>query len=548
MRITLQPWMPVLIIFLYGIIFLLPFTGSVHLFDWDEIIFAESAREMIISDNYLTVTINYEPFWEKPPLFIWMQVISMKLFGINEFAARFPNVIVGIITLITLYLVGKRVHDEKFALLWALTYGCSILPFFYFRTGIIDPWFNLFILSGIAFFIFYLVPELFPRRNLNIAFSAILLGLAVLTKGPVAVLIFLLAFLVYLVLKRGKINVRPMHVFSFIILLTVTGGFWFLLAILNGNMEVVRDFLYYQAGLFSEDFAGHSGFPGFHFVILLIGVFPASVFMLNGFQKKREPDYLAQTFRTWMYILLILVLILFSIVQTKLVHYSSLAYYPITFLAAWVVYYWMKRKIEIRKWQLVLMGIISFILVFLTILIPVLLHNSSALLEKYNIQLQPYIMGVLSLDAGWGIVDLVPAAVLLTGTILSIFLVYRRDLRGVLLMFSTVLLFTYLSIVLFVPKIEHMIQRTAIDFIKLHQAEDVDVITMGFKSYAPLFYGEWKKGEVPRKINQEWLNERSEMNTVYVLLKSDNSEKYFQKYERLRKLDEKNGYVFAVFE
>ena len=43
--------------------------GSVHLFDWDEVNFAEIAREMIVTKNYLNVQINYQPFWEKPPLF-----------------------------------------------------------------------------------------------------------------------------------------------------------------------------------------------------------------------------------------------------------------------------------------------------------------------------------------------------------------------------------------------------------------------------------------------------------------------------------------------
>ena len=51
-----------------GIMFFLPFLDAVHLFDWDEINFAEAAREMLLTGNYSSVTINYEPFWEKPPL------------------------------------------------------------------------------------------------------------------------------------------------------------------------------------------------------------------------------------------------------------------------------------------------------------------------------------------------------------------------------------------------------------------------------------------------------------------------------------------------
>src|ERR1041384_8095201 len=67
----------ILLIALGGLALFLPFLGSVHLFDWDEINFAECAREMIVTDNYSQVQINFQPFWEKPPLFIWMQVLSM---------------------------------------------------------------------------------------------------------------------------------------------------------------------------------------------------------------------------------------------------------------------------------------------------------------------------------------------------------------------------------------------------------------------------------------------------------------------------------------
>src|ERR1035437_9740 len=69
------------IIIFIGCLLFLPFLGQVHLFDWDEINFAECAREMIVSKDYLRAQIDFMPFWEKPPFFIWMQVIAMKLFG-----------------------------------------------------------------------------------------------------------------------------------------------------------------------------------------------------------------------------------------------------------------------------------------------------------------------------------------------------------------------------------------------------------------------------------------------------------------------------------
>jgi len=142
------------LIALGAMLLFVPFLGAVHLFDWDEINFAECAREMLVTGDYLSVQINYQPFWEKPPLFIWMQAASMKIFGINEFAARLPNAICGIITLLFFLNMGRKLVDDNFGWIWLLVYAGSFLPHFYFKSGIIDPWFNLFIFSGIYYFIF----------------------------------------------------------------------------------------------------------------------------------------------------------------------------------------------------------------------------------------------------------------------------------------------------------------------------------------------------------------------------------------------------------
>lgn len=118
------------IILVTGLLFI-PFLGNVHLFDWDEINFAEAAREMIKSGNYLTVQIDFQPFWEKPPLFIWMQVLSMKIFGINEFAARFPNAVCGIVTSLAIFKIGKRLKDENSGIIWVCVY-MYVLYFLFF--------------------------------------------------------------------------------------------------------------------------------------------------------------------------------------------------------------------------------------------------------------------------------------------------------------------------------------------------------------------------------------------------------------------------------
>ena len=104
----------IIIIVLGGTLLFVPFLGAVHLFDWDEINFAECAREMLVTQDYFSVKINYQAFWEKPPIFIWMQALSMSVFGVNEFAARLPNAICGVVTLLVLFNIGRKLVDERF--------------------------------------------------------------------------------------------------------------------------------------------------------------------------------------------------------------------------------------------------------------------------------------------------------------------------------------------------------------------------------------------------------------------------------------------------
>ena len=242
--------------------------GGVRLFDWDEINFAESAREMILTGDWFNVQINFESFWEKPPLFIWAQALSMKVFGIGEFAARFPNALMGVITLLTLFHCGLKSEDKRFGLLWAGFYLVSFLPFFFFKSGIIDPWFNYFIFLGIYFFSKYSD----DRQTKFAALSGLFTGLAVLTKGPVGFLIFALTFAVWLIVRKFKLDFRWKDVAVYLVMLALAGGAWFLALVLTGHGEVIKDFFEYQVRLFETQDAGHGGFLLYHFVILLFGV------------------------------------------------------------------------------------------------------------------------------------------------------------------------------------------------------------------------------------------------------------------------------------
>jgi 4-amino-4-deoxy-L-arabinose transferase-like glycosyltransferase len=381
MTLLNRKFLPELIIILAGALLYIPFLGGVHLFDWDEINFAESAREMIVTGDYLTVSINFKPFWEKPPLFIWLQVLSMKAFGINEFAARLPNALCGILTLLFLYRLGRKIIDRSFGFLWMLVYAGSILPFFYFKSGIIDPWFNLFIFSGIVFFILFRDSEKPTQRWGRLLASAALIGLAVLTKGPVAVLIFGLVIITYWILNKFRLKINALEILGYLFVLILVGGMWFLIQIIIGNYHVVADFLTYQLRLFKNQDAGHGGFFLYHAVVLFFGVFPASVFALKGFRRGYYDDPFQKRFKLWMLILFLVVFILFSIVRTKIVHYSSLCYFPITYFGAYAISLIINNRTRNYKWVNIIYAVSGILYGIAGALLPFIMMNKNKILE-----------------------------------------------------------------------------------------------------------------------------------------------------------------------
>jgi len=523
---------------------LLPFLGSVHLFDSDETNYAETAREMIVTGDYLTVQVDFEPFPEKPPLFFWLQAISMKFFGINEFAARFPNVLCGIVSLMMLYFFGRKIYSHRFGLLWILSYGAAILPFFFFKSGIIDPWFNLFIFIGFALFIFYLDPEKQRVRLRNLLLSAFFFGLAVMTKGPVATLIFLLSFLAFLTLKRFRMATSVSHVLLFILVLTVVGGSWFVFQAASGNSGFIREFISYQVKLLSSESSVHDGFFGYHLVVLLVGVFPASVIAMISITKKAEDTELQSLFKQWMYILSLVVLIVFSIVNTKLLHYSSLAYFPLTFLAAWVWDKWLDRKIEIGRWQVLLIFLITLVLAAIAIIFPLITDHYDWLLSKDFSFMDPYVSEAIKRNVHWSGYEWLVGLFLILGVIVASVQILRRYWSGMLVLHLVVLLYVFVTISMFSGRFEGYSQRVAIKFYKSLRGQDVYVNTLGFKSYSHLFYFDKQPSDEDDSIERLMTDQLDK--DAYFVMQLNKKDIYLERYPDLEIILEKDGYLFTV--
>lgn len=526
-----------------------PGLGTVHLFDWDEINFAEIAREMLATGDWSRPQIDYRPFHEKPPLFIWLQALSMKAFGVGEFAARLPNAINGVLTLLLLFRIGDQLRGRVFGMMWALAYVGSILPHLYFRSGIIDPWFNLFIFLGLHALITLVQrdPTRHPeavngRRDTHAWLAGLFLGLAVLTKGPVGVLIPALVLGVYWAMARFRtiLRWRRIAIISGATVLTIAT--WGLYDLMRNGPEFMVAFFWRQVAMLTTEDAGHGGFFGYHFVVLLLGCFPASVFALQELLRPtRSGDAGHNDHRRWMVILFWVVLILFSLVKTKIVHYSSLAYFPLTYLAALQLErIWKKR--DAFGWSRFLLGGLGSLIAGIFIAAPFLGMHIERL--KPLLAQDPFAQANLDAAVVWTGAEAL-AGLLLLGALLSGHWLHGR-LRyreALLVVFGGGALFVTTTLFFFINRVEGYSQRAAIDFFEARQGERCYVITKNYKSYAHLFYTSKPPVTDPRAHNEEWLLYGDIDRPIYVVCKITAAEEVAA-IRTLQEVGRKNGFVF----
>jgi 4-amino-4-deoxy-L-arabinose transferase-like glycosyltransferase len=562
------PWL----IFAGALLLFVPFLGSVHLFDWDEINFAECAREMIVTGDYNTVQIDFQPFWEKPPLFIWMQVLCMKIFGVNEFAARLPNAIGGAITLATLFLLGSRTSGKKFAWYWVLFYAGSLLPHFYFRSGVIDPWFNFFILLAFYQFIIYtneFIPGQ-PRRLLEkrIVLSGLFLSLAVLTKGPAAIVIFGLCFLAARLLKRKPLMTWK-HFGVYVAAVALPAGIWFLSLIIQGKGVVILEFIEYQVRLFTTEDAGHGHNFFYHWIVLLIGCFPVSVFALHGMFKNGNTVPFEQHSLKWMRLLFFVVLILFSIVKTKIIHYSSLCYFPLTFIGAHAVVQLEAGTFKPIKWISGLLLGVGFIISVALFIVPFFDDFVPWMAQRGWIK-DPFAEASFKAGANWYGWEWIIGVMMFALTIYGMWQYRKQQIpKSIYSMTIGGVVIITLACMLIVPRVENYTQNAAIEFWKSKAGQHVYVETLGYKSYAHFFYAETKPDAVWLARFKQFLitQEETAKNTIigpeelrrrkhnwictgdidrpaYFICKNTYEAQALVDCPDLKKIGEKNGYIF----
>lgn len=273
--------LPAVILILVSSIVFFVRLGDVGLFDVDEAVFAEATREMVQTGDWITPHYNGENRYDKPILFYWIMGISYGIFGANEWGARLPSAFAGLALLFLVYRgVGWALGSELDGFLSALTLATSLEIVYLGRAAVTDMALVLFICASVfGFFRASREEGSGKRRWYWIGWSAA--ALAVLTKGPIGVLLPGLALIPFLWSTGGlRREIRAPGFWSGLALFVLIVAPWYGVEVAVTGGDFFRAFfLKHNLHRYLGEISGHGG-PVYLFILVtLVGFYPWSSFL-----------------------------------------------------------------------------------------------------------------------------------------------------------------------------------------------------------------------------------------------------------------------------
>lgn len=338
----LAPYLPEIGLLLLASLTLLPGLGSTYFWDPDEPRFADATRHMLRDGGVLAPVFNGEPRWEKPILLYWLQLAFFHVAGPTEWAARLPAAIAGIVSVLFLYRLGRRLMPAGAALIGTVLWLTAFRFVTYARQGLTDmPVVACIIGAMLAFTQAIQAGEKPARSAVWLGWTAV--GIGVLFKGPVGLLPVIIGLAV-IALRRDWAMVprlRPIAGAALAVALTLP---WYLYALAT---DAARFFdVHVERELVARSFSAEFGGPvrgWFYYLRILPGeVAPWTLLVgiallwvsWRATSTDRQERQATHLLLTWAAV----VLAVFSLARYKLPHYTLPAYPPLFLLTGWCLY------------------------------------------------------------------------------------------------------------------------------------------------------------------------------------------------------------------
>ena len=298
---------------------LFPEIGYMSLWDRDEACNSECAREMLVKRSFIVPYLNWELRTDKPPMEYWCMMVSYKIFGVNEFSARFPSVVAGIATAVVTYFLGECILNGAgilAALILILSFHFPIIA----KAATPD--------SLLLFFISF---SLYAFIRESEFWGFVFMGLATLTKGPVGFVIPLGVKFFYDLFNKRIYRPKKISVAIFLLIALP----WYLAVDLKTHYRFSKGFImYHNVTRFLKPIGGHKG-PAFYYILVIMLAFLPWLWPLyKGLKQCFHRSLEEKENWLFLYCWILFPLVVFSIARTKLPNYIAPVYPAIAVVSA----------------------------------------------------------------------------------------------------------------------------------------------------------------------------------------------------------------------
>ena len=325
--------------------------GGFLLFDHDEGAFSEATRGMFERGDFITTWLNDRVRFDKPILIYWLQAVSISLFGTEVWAFRLPSVLAGMGWIIGIFVFARHHISRDTAVAAALIAAGALGINMISHVATADALLNC-LLSGTLLAIYHYSQEP-SKRTLYLIY--LLMGLGVLTKGPVAVAIPLLAAVPYY-LSVGLTQPLLKALFfipGWLLLLAIAAPWYIAEYLAQGQAFIDGFFLKHNVNRFNNAMEGHDGGFFFYPLVLPFLLAPFGALLLRSLSSAQSAIK-GDALNRFLWIWFLVVLVLFSVASTKLPHYILYGCTPLVLLMA-------RYRHQLRnRWFAVLFPVLFF--------------------------------------------------------------------------------------------------------------------------------------------------------------------------------------------
>lgn len=323
--------------------------GKSPLWAADEQIYSQWAFHMLKSGDYVTPWAYGELcfYIAKPPLTLWLISLSYQMFGVNNFATRFWNAILGTLTLIAVFYLGKKLYNSSVGLLSALALG-TFTGFYSLAThAMTDVPLVFFTVSSIYF---YVLSEETEKTKMYAVLSGLFFGFALMTKQLSAFIIPTILFAYLIATKRSLRFIKTRRFIWFFGVGIAVFLPWVLYMTLRFGPAFVQPyFLESVVARSTSSLEGHVGSYWYYFANLgvneplpwlILLPLATGICLVNVFVKRSSADMLLIVWMTTVFLV-------FTVAQTK-IYFYILPAFPAFALAIGSLLYQLSKKIYMR--------------------------------------------------------------------------------------------------------------------------------------------------------------------------------------------------------